>query len=181
MARPRCSAFVAASLDGFIARPDGAVDWLGRVNAAGEDHGYRRFFDDVDAILVGRRTWEVVLDLGTPWPYEGKRVYVLTHATPAARHGEVFLASAPGAVLERLAADGVRRVYVDGGAVVSSFLRAGLLDDLTVSIVPIVLGDGIRLFQEPLPERALALEGAQAYASGLVQLRYRVVGTAPSP
>ncbi len=171
MPRPHCSAVLAVSLDGFIARPDGGLDFLERFETSGEDYGYPDFFASVDTILVGRGTYDVVL--GFPeWPYRGKRVVVLTHRPPAPREGETFAAGAADEVIAALAAAGARRVYVDGGATVSSFLRAGLLDDLTLSVVPIVLGAGIRLFQPPLPERPLALRDAQAFPSGLVRLRY---------
>ncbi len=163
--------FIAASLDGFIARPDGGLDWLKPFEAAGEDHGFDAFFRSVDALAVGRGTYDVVLGFAA-WPYAGKRVVVLTHRPPAPRHGETFASGAPGEIAASLGAAGVRRLYVDGGATVSAFLRAGLLDDVTVSVIPVVLGDGIRLFQPPLPERKLALRGSRAFPSGLVQLRY---------
>lgn len=172
MPRPRCSVFIAASLDGFIARRDGSIDWLPPVGAEGEDYGFGRFFGAVDALLLGRATWEVACRF-EPWPYAGKRVAVLAHAPRTARHGETFHAGDPGAVLDALGREGARRVYADGGAVVSQLLAAGRVDDLTVSIVPVILGDGIRLFQPPLPERALLLEAAVPFPAGLVQLRYR--------
>lgn len=176
MSRPRCSVFAGVSLDGFIARKDGGLDWLRPFE--GEEHGYQAFFDAVDAVVIGRATYQVVLGFGG-WAYGTKSVYVLTHRPPASRHGETFLSGTPEAVVARLEADGVRRAYVDGGAVVSRFLAAGLVDDLTVTFVPVVLGDGIRLFQPPLPERSFRLEGARTYPSGLVQVRY-VAGAGPT-
>ncbi len=173
MDRPRCSAFLAASLDGFIARKDGGLDWLRRFEASGEDHGFPEFLGSVDTLVVGRATYDVVLGF-TEWPYAGKRVVVLTHRPPAPRHGESFASGAPAALVASLGAAGARRIYVDGGATVSAFLRDGLLDDLTVSVIPAALGEGIRLFQPPLPERALALREARAFPSGLVRLRYDV-------
>ncbi len=171
MSRPRCSAFLAASLDGFIARPDGALDWLQPFETSGEDYGFAAFFASVDALVIGRGTYDAVL--GFPaWPYRGKRVVVLTHRPPAPRHGETFASGPPAEVLAPLGAAGVRQVYVDGGATVSSFLAAGLLDDLAVSVIPVVLGDGVRLFQPPLPERKLVLRDARPFPSGLVRLRY---------
>jgi dihydrofolate reductase len=171
MRRPRCSAFLAESLDGFVARPGGGLDWLRAVEAPGEDYGFAEFFSAVDALVVGRGTYDAVL--GFPeWPYAGKRVVVLTHRPPQPRHGEAFASGAPEDVVAALGAAGARRIYVDGGATVSAFLRAGFLDDLTVSIVPVVLGDGIRLFQPPLPERTLVLREARAFPSGLVRVRY---------
>jgi len=175
MARPRTAAFLGISLDGFIARPDGGLDWLERVQRPGEDHGYARFWGSIDTLLVGRGTWDVVQAFAE-WPYTGKRVAVLTHRPAEARHGELLLQGEPAAVLERLGEAGASAIYVDGGAVVSRFLAAGLLDELTVSVLPVVLGAGIRLFQGAPAERWLELRGSQAYPSGLVQLRYAVPG-----
>src|SRR5574341_2698557 len=125
MTRPRCAAFLAMSLDGFIARPDGRVDWLDAYHASPQD--YAAFLAGVDTILVGRATYDLVATF-PEWPYPGKRVAVLTHRPPAPRHGEAFLAGEPPEVLDRLAASGSRSVYVDGGAVVSQFLAAGFID-----------------------------------------------------
>jgi dihydrofolate reductase len=172
MTRPRCSAFIATSLDGFIARRDGSIDWLRSVEDAGEDYGFATFFAEIDALLLGRATWEVARGF-EPWPYAGKRVAVLAHQAREARHGETFHAGEAAAVLDLLGAGGAGHVYADGGAVISQLLAADRVDDLTVSVIPIVLGDGIRLFQGPLPERALVLVSARSFRSGLVQLRYR--------
>jgi dihydrofolate reductase len=173
MPRPQTAAFLGMSLDGFIAGPNDELDWLERGGGGGppEDHGFTAFFASVDALLVGRRTWEVVRAF-PEWPYGGKAVHVLSHRPGEARHGERFQAGAPAEVLQRLGAEGVQRVYVDGGAVVSQFLAAGLLDELTVSILPVVLGAGIRLFQEAGPERWLTLESSRPFAGGMVQVRY---------
>jgi dihydrofolate reductase len=180
--RPRCSVFIASSLDGYIARPDGGLDWLSIVERAGEDYGYRQFFDSVDAVVMGRRTYDTVLGFDA-WPYVGKRCIVLTHAPPPAlRHDEAFATGAPAPLLERLAGEGVRRVYVDGGAVIRQFLAAGLVDDLTLSIIPVLLGGGIRLFDGDAvaatspgsADRPLRLADARSFDSGLVQLRYQL-------
>ena len=170
--RPRCSVFIAASLDGFIARRDGGIDWLSIVEAPGEDYGYSKFFDDVGALILGRRTYDTVLGFSS-WPYGDKPCVVFTHRPPPeARHRERFHAGAPEPLLAELHEAGVRRVYVDGGALIRSFLRAHLVDDITLSVIPVVLGDGIPLFGDGIPERRLRLAGGQAFASGLVQLRY---------
>lgn len=164
--------FIATSLDGFIARPDGGIDWLSSVEVPGEDYGYARFFADVDALCLGRRTYETVLGFAS-WPYGDKRCVVFTHASRESRHGERFHAGAPGPLLDELHAAGAHRVYVDGGALIRSFLREDLIDDITLSIVPVLLGDGIRLFDATVPERRLRLETSRAFASGLVQMTYR--------
>jgi dihydrofolate reductase len=165
--------FIAASLDGFIARRDGGIDWLSAVERPGEDYGYARFFADVDALVLGRGTYETVL--GFPgWPYGDKRCIVLTHASFESRHGERFHAGPPAALVAELQADGIRRVYVDGGAVIRSFLRENLIDDITLSIIPVLLGDGLPLFDASVPSRRLRLTHSEAFPSGLVQLRYDV-------
>ena len=177
-ARPRCSVFIAASLDGYIARADGGLDWLSMVERAGEDYGYRDFLDAVDALVMGRRTYDTVLEFEA-WPYPGKRCNVMTHAPPAPRHDEEFASGAPASLLARLGEQGVGRVYVDGGALIRQFLAAGLVDDLTLSVIPVLLGSGIRLFEEdararsPI-ERKLQLVTARPFDSGLVQLRYQL-------
>jgi dihydrofolate reductase len=181
MSRPRCSVFIAASLDGYIARRDGTIDWLDAVQRPGEDYGFQAFFGSVDTLVIGRRTYETALGFPT-WPYGGKNCVVMTHAAPPARHGERFHAGDPRPLLERLATEGARRVYVDGGVVIAEFLAAGLIDDLTISVIPVLLGDGARLFGPAgggrlAVERVLTLVRSQAYPSGLVQLEYRVAIT----
>jgi len=169
MDRPRVSAFLGASLDGFIAEEDGGLGFLKPFEQ--EEHGYAEFYASVDTLLMGRKTYETVLGFEA-WPFAGKRVVVLTRSARSPRFGERFLAGEPRDVLATLARDGARHVYADGGEVVSQFLAAGLLDSLTISIVPVVLGTGIRLFGASPGRHAPVLESARTLASGVVQLRY---------
>lgn len=172
MDRPRVSVYLALSLDGHIAREDGGLDWLEPMQATGEDYGYAEFYASVDALVLGRRTYDAVL--GFPeWPFDGKRVVVLTHRPVEPRHGERVHAGALEPLLRDLARDGVRRVYLDGGVAVRGALAAGLVDDLTLSWVPVVLGRGRPLFDATVPASAWELVGSRAYASGLVQCTYR--------
>lgn len=171
MSRPETAAFLGMSLDGFIAGPKDELDWMERGGETPEDHGFDPFFASVDLVLLGRRTWDVVQRF-PKWPYGEKPVAVLSHRPGDARHGERFLSGAPAEVLARLGEDRVRRVYVDGGAVVSQVLAARLLDELTVSILPVVLGAGIRLFQATGAEQWLRLRECRSWPSGLVQLKY---------
>lgn len=162
------SVFIATSLDGYIATADGRIDWLGIVERPGEDYGYAAFAATCDTAVLGRRTYDTVLGLDA-WPYAGKRVVVMTRRPIAARHGEEAFAGSAAALVHHLA--GARRVYVDGGAVIQQFLAARLLDDLTISLIPIVLGAGIPLFTGT--QHALTLDAVERFDSGLVQLRYR--------
>jgi dihydrofolate reductase len=161
------SVFIATSLDGYIARRDGSIGWLDIVASPGEDYGFSAFYATVDTLVMGRGTYDTALGFET-WPYAGKRVIVLTHRPGEAKHGEEFFA---GAVSELSNLPG--RVYVDGGNVIRQFLAAGLIDDITLSIIPVVLGDGIRLFDAGTGEHRLRLDEHRAFATGLVQLRYR--------
>ena len=170
MRRPRCSVFIATSLDGYIARSDGGIDWLDRVQLPDEDYGFAAFYASIDALVMGRGTYDKALTFGD-WPYAGKQTIVLTHRTATSRFGEELVAATPTEIVARLA--GVARIYVDGGDVIRQFLAADLIDDLTISVVPIVLGGGLRLFPGGEGEHAVILESSQAWSSGLVQLRYR--------
>ena len=169
--RPQVSVYIAVSIDGFIARPDGGLDWLERVQQPGEDYGYAAFMATVDALLVGRETYDTVLGFGA-WPWEGKRVGVFTHRPLSPRFGEEALSGALGPVLDRLGEQGLRRIYLDGGQIVRQGLREGVVDDLALSVVPVLLGRGRPLFGEEVPERGWRLLGARSFDSGLVQLRY---------
>jgi len=172
-----CSVFIATSLDGFIARADGSVDWLSLVESPGEDYGYQRFFDSIDTLLIGRRTYDLALGFD-PWPYHGKRCIVLSHQQTPARHGEEFFAGEVSELAARLESTGAKRVYVDGGAVIRQFLRAGLISDLTLSVIPLLLGGGITLFGSENPgDLKLELLSSRSFPSGLVQLHYRLPST----
>ena len=169
--------FIATSLDGFIARPDGDIDWLLQRDAPDEDHGYAQFIADKDLIVMGRGTYEKVLSLG-PWAYD-RPVLVLSKqladtAVPQGLQGKVrFSASAPGELMQALAAQNVGRVYVDGGQLVQSFLRAGLIADMVITTVPVLLGAGRRLFGALSADVDWTLVSSRSFASGLVQSRYR--------
>jgi dihydrofolate reductase len=168
---PRFSVFIATSVDGYIARADGSIDWLSIVHPVDEAHGYEKFMSSVDTVVIGRNTYETVLRY-EDWPYVGKRVVVMTHRSAASPNGEGFY-SGPAAELSRQLVES-KRVYVDGGSVVRQFLAAGLIDDLTISVIPIILGNGIRLFSCGEGEHRLELESSRSWPSGMVQMRFSV-------
>ncbi len=173
LARPRCSVFIATSVDGYIAREDGRIDWLHSVDRPGEDYGYQAFFDSVDGVVMGRTTYNAVLGFGGDWPFAGKRCVVLTHRPPPPRATESFSSETPADLVARLGREGLQHLYVDGGTVIRQFLAAGLVDQLTLSLVPVLLGGGIRLFDAGAAELPLVLEASRAFPSGLTQNRYR--------
>lgn len=161
------------SLDGYIARSDGSLDWLDAVQVEGEDYGYHSFYESVDCLILGRKTYETALGFDE-WPYTGKHVVVVTSQALESNHGERFFSGSPMQLVEELTAEGRTHAYVDGGAIIQQFLASDRLDDLTISVVPVVLGAGIRLFGGAFPERQLRLVDCRSWSSGLVQLRYQV-------
>jgi len=173
--------FIATSLDGFIARPDGGIDWL-ETDAApqsDEDYGYAAFMDTVDCLIMGRVTFEQVLSFGQ-WFYGDKRLIMLSttlRQLPDAAPGTVELYSGDlPELLRKLESEGHRRAYVDGGVTIHSFLRQGLLTDLTITTIPILIGQGRPLFG-PLPgDVALKHVRTTDYPSGFVQSVYEVLG-----
>ena len=185
--RPKCSVFIATSLDGFIARTDGRIDWLLAANAtvpAGEDCGYAEFFSTVDAMVMGRGTFEQVLTF-PQWPYGELPVYVMSRTLtelPVSVPSSVSLVSEPPTELvDRLHAEGRRHLYVDGGRTIQSFLSAGLLDELTITLIPVLLGSGRPLFGPLWADVALDLISSRSYPFGFVQNRYSVRSTARRP
>ena len=170
----RASVFVGTSLDGFIARPNGALDFL---DAGGnEPHGYEEFMASVDALVIGRHTFETALSFGG-WVYGTKPVFVLsTRALPPLPPGAVVerLAGDPVAIVRQLDARGVRHAYVDGGITIQRFLNAGLIQRLIISRVPVLIGAGIPLFGSLLHDIPLRHIATRHYPGGLVQSEYEV-------
>ena len=171
----QASVFVGTSLDGFMARANGALDFL--PPGGGEPHGYDAFMATVDALVIGRNTYDVVLAF-PEWPYGDKPVFVLsTHALAPAPPGAVVehLSGAPAAIAAQLDARGFQHLYIDGGITIQQFLDAGLIQRIVVTRVPVLIGTGIPLFG-PL-QRDIRLEhvATREFASGLVQSEYRVV------
>ncbi|USG62881.1 dihydrofolate reductase family protein [Sneathiella marina] len=171
--------YIAVSLDGFIAREDGDLDWLMKQAVEGEEHGYDAFMDTIDGIVMGRNSYEKVLTFGD-WPYK-KPVVVLSRSMspadiPAELADRVSVSSkTPEGVLTELAEIGWRSVYVDGGQIIQAFLRAGLVKDMLLTRIPILLGTGIPLFG-PL-EQDIDLHHMETvpYPSGLVSSKYEIL------
>jgi dihydrofolate reductase len=171
------SVFVGASVDGFIARRNGDLDWL--PEGGGEPHGYDEFMASVDAIVIGRKTFETVLTFGA-WPYGDKRVVVLSSRPidlAGVRGGVVEqMAGPPAEIVAQLAASGARHLYVDGGITIQGFLRAGLVRRLIITRVPVLIGDGVPLFGTLPRDVRLRHVATRHYPSGLVQSEYHLRG-----
>jgi dihydrofolate reductase len=174
----KLSVFVGTSLDGFIARRNGNYDFLPA--DGGEPHGYEEFLASVDTVLIGRNTFEVVLKLPS-WPYAGKRVVVLTHRPLeiSGIEGRVEqMSGSPEEIVRRLDATRASHAYVDGGLTVQEFLRAGKVDHLTITRVPVLIGEGIPLFGTVPRDIQLRHVGTRQYKSGLVTSEYEVLRSA---
>jgi len=166
----KISVFVGASVDGFIARIDGGLDWL---PADGEAHGYEEFFASVDTIVVGRKTFDTVQAFAS-WPYDGKRVVVLSNRSVEDSRVEQVSGS-PAEIATKLEATGARHVYVDGGITIQRFLSAGLVHRLIITRVPVLIGEGIPLFGNLPRDVRLTHVTTRSYPSGLVQSEYEIV------
>ena len=169
------SVFIGISVDGFIARPSGDLDFL--PPGGGEPHGYDEFIASVDALVIGRNTFETVLGFPT-WPYGDKRVVVLSSRPldlSAVRGGVVEqMAGAPAEIVSKLAARGIHHLYVDGGITIQRFLREGLIQRLIITRVPVLIGEGIPLFGVLPRDVRLRHIATQHYASGLVKTEYQI-------
>jgi len=169
------SVFVGASVDGFIARTNGDFDFL--PEGGGEPHGYDEFMASVDALVIGRKTFETVLNFAV-WPYGNKRVVVLSSRPVdlSAARGAVLeqMAGPPAEIVSKLAASGAHNLYVDGGITIQGFLRAGLVERLIITRVPVLIGDGIPLFGALTRDLRLRHVATQHYPSGLVKSEYHV-------
>jgi dihydrofolate reductase len=180
----RATVYIATSVDGFIAREDGGIDWLpeGGGEEGGEDYGYQEFVDSVDAIVMGRSTYELASSFGS-WPYGEKPVVVLSSrrvVIPEAIARTVeAMSAAPREVVRRLAERGIGHLYVDGGRTIQGFLGEGLIDRLILTKVPVLIGSGIPLFGALPHDVGLRHLETLQFDNGLVQSKYEVLGNVP--
>jgi dihydrofolate reductase len=169
----KASVFIATSLDGFIARLDGGLDWL--PVDGGEPHGYDEFMASVDAIVIGRKTFETVLTFDA-WPYGTKPVVVLSSrpAEVKAPEGAVCdaMSGSPDEIVARLAEQGMRHLYIDGGITIQRFLEAGLIQRMTITRIPVLLGTGIPLFGALSRDIRFKHVATRSFPSGMVQSEY---------
>src|SRR3990167_10297170 len=177
--RPKISVFIATSIDGYIAKKNNDIDWLTKFSPPTDENedkdcGFSKFFSSVDVLVMGRNSYDVVSHFD-PWPYEGKRVIVLSATlTSVCKQAELFKGKITQLIKE-LHNDGIKHICVDVGATISQFLNIGLIDQLIISIIPVVLGSGIPLFSNINNDKWCRLMSSQVYSNGLVQLWYETV------
>ncbi len=170
--------YIAVSVDGYIARENGAVDWLPEPEPEqSEDFGYNEFIQTIDTVLMGHTTYKQVLSFGGEYPYTGKRNYVFTHDKSLEQDEHVeYVHSNAVAFVNALKVTGFKNIWLVGGAQLFNFLFAhGVVDELILFVMPIALGKGIPLWQGPSPEQALELTKMVAHPGGVVELRYHVL------
>ncbi len=171
-----CFVFIAVSLDGYIAKKDGSIDWLNEIpNPDGNDYGYSEFMKKIDAVIMGRNTFEKVLTFGA-WPYD-KPVFVLSRTLKLIDDhlsGKVKLTNKS---IKELAAElesrGLKNLYIDGGLTIQSFLKEDLIDEMIITKIPVLLGDGIPLFGETGTETKFDLLSSNSFGNGFVQDHYK--------
>ena len=161
--------YIAISLDGFIAKEDGSLDWLTKYNNSEEDYGFVELYDRIGTVLVGGSTYRQVGD-----PFKGKEAYVFTRKEPEQKADNIhFVSGDVKEVLNNLKLGNNKNIWLVGGAaLVDQFLSANLIDEYIITIIPTLLGRGIQLFQGENPESNLELLNVKSYDSGLVQLHY---------
>ncbi len=164
--------YIAMSLDGYIAKADGNIDFLSVVEKAGEDYGFADFLQGIDTIIWGRKTFDKVLSFGIGIPHKDKNVYVISRSRTGNHEHAVYHPDAVQLIRELKDQEG-KDIYCDGGGeIVFELLKHNLIDCLIVSVIPHLLGDGIKLFRDGRPELGLILKRSISYPSGLVQLWY---------
>ncbi len=170
--------FIAMSVDGYIAKPNGDIGFLSVVELNGEDYGYSDFMKTIDTVIIGRKTYDQVMEMGYDYPYQDKEVYILSRSErPEVGLPKYFKGSLKGLV-DELKANPGKNIFCDGGAdVINALLQENLIDEFVISVIPVILGEGIPLFKDGRPENQLKLIQSKQFVKGLVQLHYERIPT----
>ena len=171
------SVFIATSIDGYIADKNGGIDWLHSIpNPNNDDMGYVGFTSNIDALVMGRTTFETVCNFDVDWPYD-KPVFVLSNTLveiPESHRGKAFLINGTlSEIIEQINGNGYNSLYIDGGTTIRNFLKADLIDEMTITIIPIVLGSGLPLFSELPNELKFELVKTKTYLNQIIQSHYK--------
>jgi dihydrofolate reductase len=174
MSQRKTILFIAASIDGYIATLDEDLSFLSIVESEGEDYGYSQFMNNVDTVIMGRKTYDWIMKEVKEYPHPDKDSYIITR-TPREDSGRIrFYTGNLKELISMLKLIPGKNIFVDGGAeVIDVLLKENLIDEFVISIIPILLGDGVRLFKDGRPELRLMLMHSECYGTGLVQLHYK--------
>ena len=173
MEKRKVMLYIAMSIDGYIAKEDGDIGWLSIVDSPPEDYGYEDFVRNVDTVIMGRKAYEKVLSFGIEFPHKGKKCYVLSRTKTGLDENVEYFHSDIGGLIADLRSRNGKDIFIDGGAeVVNELLRLEIIDEFIISVIPILLGNGIRLFKDNRPDSVLKLKSVTDYKTGLVKLWY---------
>ncbi len=166
--------YIACSLDGYIAKPNDDLDFLSIVEQEGQDYGYADFMQTVDTMIVGRKTYDKVIGMGFDYPPIDKEAYVITRTLRPINGSVTFYTGELTSLISHLKSVNGKNIYCDGGSeIVNELLKKNLIDEFIISVLPIFLGNGIRLFNDGRPEQKLALISVKQFDKGLTQLHYK--------
>ncbi|OPB88976.1 dihydrofolate reductase [Elizabethkingia ursingii] len=167
--------YIPCFLDGYIAQPGDDLSFLGKVQREGEDYGYNDFTSTVDTVIMGRRTYDWILNQGVDFPHQDKESYIITRTERSSENGMNFYNGNLRDLIVKLKSENGKNIFCDGGAeIVNELLKEKLFDELIISVIPVLLGNGIRLFKEGIPAQDLALVSSKSFESGLMQLHYKI-------
>lgn len=165
--------YIAQSLDGYIATESGRLEWLDTVAAEGEDYGYNKFVATVDTVIIGRKTYDKVMSFGIEFPHKGRKTFVLSRSLSGKTDDVLFYNGDVSSLINEIRQSPGMNIYVDGGSeLVLEILKNDLIDRFIISIIPVMLGSGIRLFQSGFSQMNVSLDDCLKFPSGLVQLHY---------
>lgn len=168
--------YIAMSLDGYIAQPNDDLSFLSIVEQEGEDYGYFDFIKTVDTVILGRRTYDWVMNQVQEFPHADKETYVITRKSIQQIGNTIFYNESLKTLIHKLKEKSGKNIFIDGGAqIVNELLKDKLIDEIIISIIPILTGNGIMLFNEGNPEQNLELVSSKRYEKGLIQVHYKVV------
>jgi dihydrofolate reductase len=167
--------YIAMSADGYIAKEDGNLDWLGIVEKPGEDYGYHDFVNTVDTVIMGRKTYDKVLSFGIPFPHMGRKCYVWSQQRTGTDENVTYYNGDLKLLIDELKSQPGKNIFIDGGAeLVHELMRQQLIDRYIVSVIPYFTGGGVRLFKGSGKETKLQLVRSTQFPTGLVQLCYEL-------
>ena len=168
--------YIACSLDGYIAKPNDDLSFLDRVSNENLDYGYNKFISTVDTVIIGRRTYDWIINQNVDFPHSDKATYVITRKRRK-RNGKItFYSGDLKELVIKLKKEKGKNIFCDGGSEIANLLFADkLFDELIISIIPVIVGGGINLFKEGIPEQVLTLISVQSFKTGLVQLHYNLI------
>jgi dihydrofolate reductase len=168
--------YIAASLDGYIAQPNDDLSFLNLVAKENEDYGYSEFTDSVDTVILGRKTYSWVVKETGEFSHSDKKAFIITRSKLPQVGNITFYNGDLNYLIERLKSESGKNIFLDGGAeIVNEFLKLQQIDEIILSIIPILLGGGTRLFNQGFTEHKLKLISSKSFDTGLVQLHYQII------